>query len=489
MQREDSPYQIFEQIGWGSSARVFSAVDADLNKVAIKVFEARWDLDGEKVIDDLKRELKIVQSLQHPNIVRYLDWGTQDGAPFLVMEPLATDTLNSRIRRNRGISARETDAFLYPIAGALDYLHSRNILHRDVKPSNILFDEVQKPYLADFDLAHLLSPRHDSMPAGDDFEPGTAEFLAPEVMNGAPASPASDIYSLALTVYYSLSRVLPTDGRSQHLRNVDRVNGRLIPLTKRNPHISPEMNDVVMRGLAPDPRIRYSTAMAFAETFRRSPAESESSGTAIGESVESARVFESTPQEMSEVRSAIMSALESTQPEKSPELEFDSVLPTRTRVFVSYSHKDKKWLGSLLEHLDVLQREGRISVFVDSSIEVGTGWKANLDAGMRSAKIGVLLVSASFLTSDFIRDEEVPTLFHQHRGAGMILYPLLLRPCAWNQVPWLSELQLRPPSARPLSSFSGSQREQQLADVANEIAKIVGPNPRRFDASQSRRAK
>ena len=145
----------------------------------------------------------------------------------------------------------------------------------------------------------------------------------------------------------------------------------------------------------------------------------------------------------------------------------------RSKVFVSYSHKDQRWLDSLREHLGVLEQEGLIDVFADTQIGAGNDWFNAIHEEMSSARLALLLVSASFLTSSFIRKEEVPRLFEQHEAAGMGIYPLLVRDCAWQEVGWLSRLQIRPPDAKPVESKQGSTRQACLANVAREIASII----------------
>lgn len=145
----------------------------------------------------------------------------------------------------------------------------------------------------------------------------------------------------------------------------------------------------------------------------------------------------------------------------------------RTKVFVSYSHKDDSWRKQLVEHLAVLEEEGLIEVCDDRKIEAGEDWFKDIHEQMLRARIAVLLISSSFLASRFIRDEEVPKLFARHERDGMKLYPLLVKPCPWQVVKWLSTLQLRPPDAKPLASFAGVKREEVLAMTALEIASIV----------------
>jgi len=159
----------------------------------------------------------------------------------------------------------------------------------------------------------------------------------------------------------------------------------------------------------------------------------------------------------------------------------------RFKVFVSYSHKDRRWLESLHDHLGVLEQEGLIDVFADTRIGPGNDWFNTLHEEMSSARLALLLVSASFLTSPFIRKDEVPLLFQKHEAAGMTIYPLLVRDCAWQEVGWLSRLQIRPPDAKPVESLRGSSRQACLANVAREIASIMRTaDQRRVTAAPAR---
>jgi len=145
----------------------------------------------------------------------------------------------------------------------------------------------------------------------------------------------------------------------------------------------------------------------------------------------------------------------------------------RTKLFVSYSHKDKRWRQQIVDHLAVLAEEGLIDVCDDRKIEAGEDWLSNLHTQMLTARIAMLLISSSFLASRFIRDEEVPRLFARHEQDGMRLYPILIQPCPWQVVKWLSTLQLRPPDARPLASFTSVKREEVLASMALEVASLA----------------
>jgi hypothetical protein len=149
----------------------------------------------------------------------------------------------------------------------------------------------------------------------------------------------------------------------------------------------------------------------------------------------------------------------------------------RNRLFISYSHEDTKWLEAVTSQLKVLQAEGLVSICDDTKLEVGEEWYQQLNEMMLTARIGLLLISAPFLSSKFVRHEEIPRLFDQHAAVGMKIFPLLVEPCPWEHVAWLAKLQLRPQDAkrraRALATFQGAARTQKLADVATEIASIV----------------
>jgi hypothetical protein len=145
----------------------------------------------------------------------------------------------------------------------------------------------------------------------------------------------------------------------------------------------------------------------------------------------------------------------------------------RSKVFISYSHRDDRWRQRLTPHLGVLARQGLIDVWDDRKIGAGAEWREEIHQHMLSARVAVLLVSAWFLDSSFVLEKEIPVLFQRHEQDGMRIYPLLIRACPYKEVPWLEKMQLRPRDAKPLASFRGSKVDEVLAEVASEIADIV----------------
>jgi tetratricopeptide (TPR) repeat protein len=147
---------------------------------------------------------------------------------------------------------------------------------------------------------------------------------------------------------------------------------------------------------------------------------------------------------------------------------------TMPTVFISYSHKDEDWKDRLVTHLGVLQQEGLLDLWDDRRIGAGEDWYLEIQEAMDSASVAVLMVSADFLTSNFILSEEVPRLLKRRDEEGMRIFPVIIRPCAWKQVKWLTQMNLRPKDGKPISRGDGYQIDTDMAAIANEIADIIG---------------
>ncbi|HUW14645.1 MAG TPA: caspase family protein [Anaerolineae bacterium] len=146
---------------------------------------------------------------------------------------------------------------------------------------------------------------------------------------------------------------------------------------------------------------------------------------------------------------------------------------TQSTVFISFSHKDEPWKDRLVTHLGVLQRQGLLDLWDDRRIGAGDDWRREIRQAMDRARVAVLLVSADFLTSDFILGEEVPRLLQRRDEEGLRVFPVIVRPCAWQRVEWLARMQARPRDGRPLSAGDEHQVDVDLATIAEEIAELV----------------
>ncbi len=146
---------------------------------------------------------------------------------------------------------------------------------------------------------------------------------------------------------------------------------------------------------------------------------------------------------------------------------------SRPSIFISYSHKDEAWKDRLVTQLRVLEMEGILDVWDDRRIEAGADWFPEIEQAIERASVAILLISADFLTSKFILGEEVPRLLERRQKEGLRVIPLIVRPCAWKVLRWLSPIQARPKDGRPLSGGSEHQIEEDLAALAKEVAGII----------------
>jgi hypothetical protein len=147
---------------------------------------------------------------------------------------------------------------------------------------------------------------------------------------------------------------------------------------------------------------------------------------------------------------------------------------TRSAVFISYSHKDEDWKDRLVIHLGVLQQEDLLDLWDDRRIGAGEDWYQEIQDAMDAASVAVLMVSANFLTSNFIRQEEVPRLLERRDKEGMRIFPVIIKPCAWKRVKWLTRMNPRPTDGKPISGGNEHQIDADLAAIADEIAGIIG---------------
>ncbi|MBI5934016.1 MAG: toll/interleukin-1 receptor domain-containing protein [Chloroflexi bacterium] len=142
-------------------------------------------------------------------------------------------------------------------------------------------------------------------------------------------------------------------------------------------------------------------------------------------------------------------------------------------VFISYSHKDEEWKDRVVTHLRVLEMEGMLDVWDDRRIEGGDDWKPEIEKAINNASIAILMISANFLTSKFILGEEAPKLLKRRAKEGLRVIPLIVKPCAWQQVKWLSPIQARPLDGKPLSTKRGHNLDSSIVALAEEVAKFV----------------
>jgi formylglycine-generating enzyme required for sulfatase activity len=142
-------------------------------------------------------------------------------------------------------------------------------------------------------------------------------------------------------------------------------------------------------------------------------------------------------------------------------------------IFISYSHKDEDLKNRLLAQLGILETAGLTSVWDDDRIGAGEDWEDKIAKAMRQARIAILLISANFLSSDFISGQEVPELLRRRRAEGLTIFPVIAKACAWWRVEWLAKLNVRPKNGLPVWGDGGTHIDEDLADIADEVAGIL----------------
>lgn len=263
-------YRLTRLLGKGGFASVYLAEHIHLQtEAAIKVLAAQL---SDEEVEQFRQEAYVLARFNHPNIIRMLDFGLNETEhlPFLVMQYAAHGTLRQRHPAGSHVPLSLVRFYVKSIATALQYAHDRHIIHRDVKPENMLIDDQEEILLSDFGLALLSQNTLNSLQQAQDMG-GTAFYMAPEQIQGK-ARPASDQYALAVVVYEWLCGVRPFQGTfvevfSQHLAAQPQ------PLHQKLPDLSPEVERVVMKALEKDPKQRFDSIQAFATAFEKAAEE------------------------------------------------------------------------------------------------------------------------------------------------------------------------------------------------------------------------
>ena len=205
----DGRYRVEEVLGRGGMGSVYLALDERMGRpVVVKVPHSRF-LAEPGFRERFAREVRAQTELEHPHVARALDAGSVDGVPYAVLQHLGGGSLRDRISERGGrLSSAEVGEWLPAVASALDFIHRQGMVHRDVKPGNVLFDDDGNVYLADLGIAKALGTLDTSL-TQTGATPGSPDYMGPEVSTGAELGPAYDQYALAAVVYQALSGRLP----------------------------------------------------------------------------------------------------------------------------------------------------------------------------------------------------------------------------------------------------------------------------------------
>jgi len=257
-------YHILEQLGEGGMATVYKAFDTRLETdVAVKVIRTENLTLGtmERALKRFEREAKALARLTHPNIVKVTDYGEYEGKPYLVMPYLPGGTLKQRL--GKPIPWQEAARLLIPIAEALDFAHSQNIIHRDVKPSNILLTQSGQPMLTDFGIAKILDLEETQDLTGTSAAIGTPEYMAPEQATAKTVDRRADIYSFGIVFYEMLTGRKPFVADTPMAVLIKQATEPLPSPRRFVPNLPDAVEKVLIKALEKQPENRYQSMKEF----------------------------------------------------------------------------------------------------------------------------------------------------------------------------------------------------------------------------------
>jgi eukaryotic-like serine/threonine-protein kinase len=274
-------YRLEARIGAGGMSTVYRALDETLERqVAIKLMNREVSTDSDQ-LERFRREARAVAQLSHPHVVGVIDAGEDEGRPYIVFEYVDGETLKDRIRRQGRLPITEAVAYAIEIARALGAAHARHIVHRDVKPQNVLIDEEGSAKVTDFGIARTLD--EEGLTA-DGRVLGTTDYVSPEQALGQRVTGQSDLYSLGIVLYEMLTGEVPFKGDSQVAVAMKHVREQLPDVQLKRPEVSAALAAVVDRATAKRVQDRYANdAELIADLEDVLAIETARSGSATGE--------------------------------------------------------------------------------------------------------------------------------------------------------------------------------------------------------------
>ena len=260
-------YEILRPLGKGGMGKVYLAKDIRFGKqVVVKV--PTMEVGDKEFKSRFMREIASLANLEHPHIVSTLDWGKIEGIPFLVLRYLGGGSLRDRITDSQGLKKpmplEGLNQWLPQIASALDFIHSKKWVHRDLKPDNILFDEAGNPYIADFGIAKALEGASMGVKTTLGTSVGTPEYMAPEMHLCKGIGAKADQFGLAVLVYESLAGILPFKGLILTDLFLDVMRGKPKLIHELVSEIPLQKSNALMKGLAKDQDKRHDNCGLFA---------------------------------------------------------------------------------------------------------------------------------------------------------------------------------------------------------------------------------
>ncbi len=264
-------YQIKGVLGKGAMGLVYDGLDPTLNRrVAIKTILTNTldEATAKHYSKRFQREVRAVARLNHPNIVQVYDYGTEGDLAYIVMEYIKGNELKDYFDGEQRFELRTAYRLMVELLDALDFAHESGVIHRDVKPANVMLDATQRVKLTDFGVARITDPDADlgeATRAGQMV--GTPSYMSPEQIQGQPIDRRTDIFSAGILFYQFLTGRKPFEGSQWELAKKIVQDDPQWP--SKVAKVPPEVDRVVARALAKQPELRYPSAAAFAAALRR----------------------------------------------------------------------------------------------------------------------------------------------------------------------------------------------------------------------------
>ncbi len=276
-------YEIKDPIGRGGMATIFRGVDLKMGRiVAVKILREMYSSDP-KFVTRFQREALAASTLQHPNIVQVLDYGQSNESYFIVMEFIDGMDLRRYLKKRGVLDNDRAVEIAHDVALGLGAAHRRGIVHRDVKPQNIMLNDEGLVKLTDFGIASMYKDAEAERLTTTGMTLGTVQYYAPEQAQGEIVKPAADVYALGIVMYEMLTGRTPFDGDTPVAVAMKHIQEEPTPPSEYNPRITPGLERIILRCMAKDPRDRYKDGDRLAqalESYMREAVRSPGSGPA-----------------------------------------------------------------------------------------------------------------------------------------------------------------------------------------------------------------
>ncbi len=277
-------YEILTLIGSGGTADVFKAKDRRLNRnVAIKILKESFTGD-KKIVDKFRQEAQSCAGLTHPNIVSVYDVGNDGSLYYIVMELIEGITLKRFIERKGKLEVKEAIGIAIQIAQGLDAAHANHVVHRDIKPQNIIISREGKVKVTDFGIARATQGTNSNT-INNQAAVGSVHYLSPEQARGGFSDERSDIYSLGVTIYEMLAGKVPFSGDNNVSVALLHIQGEATPLHEINPDVTPSVEKIVVKCMQKKPERRYFSAAELIKDLKASINDPSGSFVKLGKSV------------------------------------------------------------------------------------------------------------------------------------------------------------------------------------------------------------